>query len=97
MMLLFAQWELGVLPNDLARLAGIAGLDQSEMTGIWPVLSKKFKHTRKGLLNARMQAHRRNYLEYRRHQAESGRKGAAMRWKRAGNVVQFPAQEGRHE
>jgi uncharacterized protein YdaU (DUF1376 family) len=90
-MLLCAQWETGPLPDDLARLATIVGMEQSEMSAIWPLLSKKFKHSKNGLVNARMESHRRNYLEYRKHQAESGRKGAAARWKRAGNVVKFPS------
>jgi len=97
MMLLLTQWELGPLPNDLARLAAIVGLEQSEMATVWPLLSVKFKQTKKGLLNSRMEAHRRNYLDYRKHQAESGRKGADARWKRGAKVVQFPSQEARRE
>ena len=97
MMLLFTQWELGPLPNDLGRLACIVGLEQTEMAAIWPLLSKKFKHTKNGLLNVRMETHRRNYLEYRKHQVESGRKGAAVRWKRADNVVRFPTSGERHD
>lgn len=97
MMLLFTQWELGPLPNDPARLASIAGLEQAEMAALWPLLSKKFKHAKGGLLNPRMEIHRRNYLEYRRHLSESGRKGAAVRWKKAAKVAQFPTQEGRRD
>ncbi|HWG75367.1 MAG TPA: DUF1376 domain-containing protein [Steroidobacteraceae bacterium] len=92
-MLLCAQWEIGPLPNNPVRLASIIGIEQSEMASLWPTLAKKFKHTKSGLVNVRMEAHRRNYLEYRRHLSESGRKGAAKRWKR-GNVVQFPSSGG---
>lgn len=97
MMLLFTQWELGPLPNDPARLATIVGLSQSEMANIWPLLSRKFKQAKGGFVNLRMEAHRRNYLEYRKHQADSGRKGANVRWKKVGKVVQFPTQEGRRD
>jgi uncharacterized protein YdaU (DUF1376 family) len=96
-MLLCAQWETGQLPNDLARLASIAGMSQTEMSPVWSVVSIKFKQTKNGLRNARMDAHRRNYHAYRLRQVEGGRKGAATRWKKTTNIVPFRTPEGSRE
>src|SRR6185437_953193 len=84
LMLLLSQWELGSLPEDPERLAVIIGADPATFASLWAVVGKKFKSTPAGLVNERMEEHRANYLQYRRHQAESGRKGAAVRWKKAG-------------
>jgi uncharacterized protein YdaU (DUF1376 family) len=97
LMLLCTQWETGALPNDLGRLAAIIGIEQPEMSALWPLLSTKFKNTRAGLVNRRMEEHRRSYLEFRRRQSEGGRKGASARWKKPSNVVQFKAPDGDHE
>lgn len=97
LMLLFSQWESGALPEDPARLATIAGVDAAAFAPIWAVVGRKFRSTPAGLVNPRMEEHRAKYLDYRRHQADSGRKGAAVRWKGAGNVVSFPKPESRHE
>jgi uncharacterized protein YdaU (DUF1376 family) len=96
--LLCSQWENGVLPNDMTRLACIAGIDTTTMATLWQVVGKKFKRTATGLVNKRMQERRRNYQEFRQRQSEGGRKGAAARWKKnAPNVVPFRAPEGGHE
>lgn len=96
LMLLLSQWELGALPEDPARLAAILGADTVTFTPLWTVVGPKFKRTAAGLVNERMEEYRSNYLEYRRHQAESGRKGASVRWQKAGKVVAFPNPENRH-
>jgi uncharacterized protein YdaU (DUF1376 family) len=97
-MLLCAQWETGPLPNDMTRLASIAGIDSTTMASVWPVVSKKFKVNSAGLVNKRMAEHRRNYTEFRARQSEGGRKGAAARWKKpTTNVVPFRTPEGSHE
>jgi uncharacterized protein YdaU (DUF1376 family) len=78
--LLCAQWDSGPLPNDMTRLASIAGTDVATVTAVWPVVGKKFKRTAVGLINKRMADHRRDYLEFRRRQSEGGKKGMASRW-----------------
>jgi uncharacterized protein YdaU (DUF1376 family) len=91
-MLLCAQWESGPLPDDLTRLANIAGIDATTMTSLWQVIGKKFTKTRAGLTNKRMAAHRADYLEYREAQRERGKKGMASRWgskQRIDNVVEL--------
>jgi len=96
-MLLCAQWETGPLPNDMTRVASIAGVDSATMSSVWPVVSKKFKRTAAGLTNKRMAEHRRNYLKFRQRQVDGGRKGAAARWKKAiSNGVSFRTTEGGH-
>jgi uncharacterized protein YdaU (DUF1376 family) len=96
--LLCAQWESGALPNDMTRLASIAGTDAATMTSVWPMVGKKFKSTATGLTNKRMQEHRCNYHEFRQRQIEGGRKGARARWKKTNaNVVPFRTPEGGHE
>jgi len=79
-MLLCAQWESGPLPDDLTRLANIAGLDAAMMRTVWRVVGKKFAKTRAGLVNKRMAAHRSKVLRYRAAQSERGKKGMAARW-----------------
>jgi uncharacterized protein YdaU (DUF1376 family) len=90
-MLLCAQWESGPLPDDLTRLANIAGTDTTTMTSLWQVVGKKFTKTRAGLVNKRMAAHRDNYQIYREGQSKRGKKGMASRWgkQRADNVVEL--------
>ena len=94
-MLLCAQWENGILPDDQTRLAAIAGVDMQTMTAAWnTVVGARFVKSRKGLMNKRMDEHRRNYLEFKRKQSEGGKKGMANRYgkSKAGNanVIDFP-------
>jgi hypothetical protein len=80
----------------MARLAAIAGIDVATMSTVWPTVGKKFNKTRAGLINKRMQEHRRNYAEFRRRQSEGGRKGATVRWKKPSNIVPFRNSEADH-
>ena len=91
-MLLCAQWEAGSLPNDMARLASIAGIDTTTMTSLWQVVGKKFKRTATGLVNKRMQELRKQYLDFKRRQSEGGKKGMASRYGKVtkSNVIDFP-------
>ena len=73
-MLLCAQHEVGVLPNDMARLATIAGIDMATMNNVWPVVGKKFIASRAGLVNKRMRAHLEKQIDFRRRQSEGGKK-----------------------
>lgn len=86
-MLLCAQWEMGALPNDPARLASIVGMEQSEFATLWPLLSPKFKTTKLGLVNARMKKHRVGVVRYRAKLSAAGRKGMRNRWGDRGEKV----------
>ena len=89
--LLCAQWESGSLPNDMDRLASIAGTDKATLTAVWPLVGRKFRSTSSGLVNQRMGAHRKKHLEFRRRQSEGGKLGMARRYgKTAGTVIEFP-------
>jgi uncharacterized protein YdaU (DUF1376 family) len=90
-MLLCAQWETGPLPDDLNRLAAVAGTDSATLAAVWPVVSKKFVRTRGGLANKRLAEHRRKVLDFRRRQSEGGKKGMRSRYGNASNVIGFPA------
>ena len=93
-MLLCAQWESGPLANEKSRLAAIAGTDITTISSVWPVVGKKFSSTKGGLLNKRMDEHRRKYLDFKRRQSDGGKKGMANRYKNtsnASNVVPFSA------
>lgn len=91
--LLCCQWEIGHIPDDLARLAGIAGIDIGEMRIIWQLVGKRFVKTKAGLINRRMAEHRSNYLTFRKRQSEGGKQGMAKRWgkkqERSAEVIQL--------
>jgi uncharacterized protein YdaU (DUF1376 family) len=91
-MLLCSQSETGVLPNDVTRLAAIAGTDVATITSVWPVVGKKFKRTAAGLINSRMAEHRKRYLDFKRRQSDGGKKGMASRYGKTkkSNVIDFP-------
>lgn len=84
-MLLCAQWENGPLPHDMRRLAAIAGINVSAFRKLWPVVGKRFKAARTGLVNARMAAHRKDFEAYARKCQENGSKGAQKRWQSPAN------------
>jgi len=75
-MLLNAQWEMGALPDDQRRLAGIIGAQFSEFEAVWPQVSRKFQSTPDGLLNRRMEEHRAHQAE----RSEKARESARARW-----------------
>ena len=77
-MLLCAQWEMGALPDDPARLAAIAGVDAATMTAVWPLVGARFRKTRAGLVNKRMAEHKAGVLKFRAKLSEGGKK----RWRR---------------
>jgi uncharacterized protein YdaU (DUF1376 family) len=93
-MLLCAQWESGPLPNDMTRLAAIAGTDLRTINTVWPVVGKKFATSKAGMTNKRMADHHKNYVDFKRRQSEGGKKGMAQRYGKAANVIEFkPSKE----
>jgi uncharacterized protein YdaU (DUF1376 family) len=75
-MLLGAQWELGPLPSDRRRLAGIIGSHVDELETVWAVIAQKFKATDRGLVNERLEEHR----ERQAARSEKARQSARLRW-----------------
>jgi uncharacterized protein YdaU (DUF1376 family) len=70
--LLDFQWELGVLPTDVARLARLIGFSDAEFADAWPGIKHKFVECNGGLANKRLEEHRVQALERR----EKKRRGA---------------------
>lgn len=56
--LLEVQWQIGVLPDELERLAGAIGCPLAEFQAVWPVVGKKFAPVEGGLQNFRLEQHR---------------------------------------
>jgi uncharacterized protein YdaU (DUF1376 family) len=77
--LLSAEWANGDLPEDINRLARIAGCSPKRMQKAWGIVSVKFIQNGKGrLINLRLEETRQKQLEY----AESQRERAERRWKK---------------
>jgi uncharacterized protein YdaU (DUF1376 family) len=57
-MLLGASWEMGPLPDDRRRLAGIVGAQLDEFDQAWRIVQPKFDLTAAGLVNHRLEMHR---------------------------------------
>jgi uncharacterized protein YdaU (DUF1376 family) len=98
-MLLCAQWESGPLPHDMTRLASIAGTDATTFATVWPVVSKKFKRTSAGLINERMQEHRKKFANNRARLSAAGKKGMQTRWGKKDDpskVVEFRGRSKPH-
>jgi uncharacterized protein YdaU (DUF1376 family) len=57
-LLLGASWEMGPLPDDRRRLAGIVGAQLDEFDDAWKTVRPKFEFTEQGLVNRRLEIHR---------------------------------------
>jgi uncharacterized protein YdaU (DUF1376 family) len=88
-MLLGAQWETGALPSEMNRLAGIVGVSPSTMKLLWKRVGQKFVVNEDGLINRRLEEHRRTSVRLR----DAKRRGAATTnaKKGRGNIVSFPS------
>lgn len=73
--LLFAQWEMGPLPNDPTRLARLLGCGQEEFGHVWQTVKGKFAETEAGLVNLRLEEHRAKALDLSAKRADIGRIG----------------------
>ncbi len=78
--LLLHQWINGPLPAEDDRLRRIAGVDSDHWSSAWQTISSKFKLSKSGLLNGRLEQVRQEQEEYRKRQAEAGKRGAERRW-----------------
>ncbi|HJS88690.1 MAG TPA: DUF1376 domain-containing protein [Steroidobacteraceae bacterium] len=79
-LLLGAQWEMGPLPLDKTSLAAISRTSPREFTKLWSKVSRKFVTTADGLLNRRLEEHRRDAALRRDAHRQGARKTNAKRW-----------------
>lgn len=63
--LLDYQWEMGVLPADPVRLARLIGITAEEFAPIWLAIMDKFEAVDGGLINKRLEEHRKKATEQR--------------------------------
>jgi uncharacterized protein YdaU (DUF1376 family) len=78
-LLLGASWEIGPLPDDRRRLAGIVGAQLDEFDDAWKLVRPKFEITAKGLINHRLELHR----EKQAIRSEKARQSVMNRWNAA--------------
>lgn len=79
MRLLSHQWEHEVVPKTMQKRARICRISARKMKTIWDEIGRFFVANEQGFLNERMEDERRKQAEYRRKQAEAGRKGGQSR------------------
>lgn len=60
--LLDQQWVLRALPTDESRLARLAQMEPVEFAAVWPIVQTKFVSTAAGLVNSRLERHRKESL-----------------------------------
>jgi uncharacterized protein YdaU (DUF1376 family) len=75
-LLLGASWEMGPLPNDHRRLAGIVGAQLDEFDEAWKTVRPKFTLTSRGLTNRRLEVHRSKQAL----RSEKARQSVMNRW-----------------
>jgi uncharacterized protein YdaU (DUF1376 family) len=76
-LLLGASWEMGPLPDDRRRLAGIVGAQLDEFDEAWKTVRPKFVRTKDGLLiNRRLELHR----DKQALRSEKARQSVMNRW-----------------
>ena len=60
-------------------------------------MGQKFKESKDGYFNQRLEAVRQNQLDYRKKQSESGKKGAEKRWQKDSDATGDPNSSGNGE
>jgi uncharacterized protein YdaU (DUF1376 family) len=75
-LLLGASWEMGPLPDDRRRLAGIVGAQLDEFDEAWKTVRPKFVLTDAGLVNHRLEFHR----DKQALRSEKARQSVMNRW-----------------
>lgn len=84
LLLLGYQWTLGSLPADTRKLRKLADYQEETFNRWWPTVSTKFDAKGDRLVNPRLEQHRAKTVELSGKNAESGKKGAAARWRKDG-------------
>ena len=81
--LLDHEWIEGPMSGDALELARRVGTTPRKFAKLWKRLSRFFVRGEDGLLrNERLEEQREEQARYRLEQAERGRLGAKMRWRR---------------
>jgi hypothetical protein len=78
--LLDEQWLAGYIPDDIAKLAEIAGCPEKVMKSQWPKIARRFEEIAKGqLVDRKLESIRSESDAYRAEQARHGSKGGRAR------------------
>lgn len=83
-LLLGAEWEMGPLPTDTTALANISRMTVKDFKVAWKKISKKFRTSAEGLVNDRLEEHRRRSLELHQRHRLGAQQTNRKRW---GTVV----------
>lgn len=83
-LLLAYQWTSGPLPADTRRLARMCQYDPANFAELWKTVGPKFPEVEGGRANPRLEQHRQQVARISAKKAQSGRAGAAARWKQDG-------------
>jgi len=80
-------WKQGSIPDDIDKIAKLCGEDSSAMAQLWESLRLCFSTsiTEGRLTNKRLEKERKKQANFRLERSESGKKGAAKRWKKQEN------------
>jgi len=79
--LLLSQWVNGGLPNDIRRLARVAGCNLNRFKKAWSQVQVKFHLNGKGIyINDRLENEREKQLKFKELQSDKGKKSAIKRW-----------------
>jgi uncharacterized protein YdaU (DUF1376 family) len=75
-------WKQGSIPNDIDKIGKLCGENSSVMAQLWESIKPCFKENGHGrLVNPRLEKEREKQKAFRKERSESGKKGAAKRWK----------------
>jgi uncharacterized protein YdaU (DUF1376 family) len=77
--LLDYQWEMGGLPKDPVRLARLLVVTPEEFAPIWAAISDKFEESPSGLVNKRLEEHRKKAIDQLNKKIDGANKTNAKR------------------
>lgn len=78
--LLDFQWMDGLIPSDPEEIARLLGVPIGEANGLWRRIGQCFEPCDGGLINRRLDQHRRKSISDYENAVESGKRGANIRW-----------------
>lgn len=84
LLLLAYQWSQGSLPADADRLCRVVRWSAEAFNRCWPTVRGKFVERDGRLYNARLEQHRAKTTALSEKNADAGRKGAAVKWRKDG-------------
>lgn len=80
LLLLGYQWASGPLPTEMQKLSCMARYEQKRFRKLWETVSKKFAVVDGGLLNLRLEEHRKKANDLAEVASARGKAGAMKRW-----------------